>query len=190
MAVPFRKDRPDTRRRGGVVIYLKSSISFQIHIIFSHAIMDALENLCLKFQTLMGYIDELSNTALESNSKLIIGGDFNQLDHHSILQTAPSWFGFATQQLQQLQSLIKKLIRFNYLPASYPAVTQIFNTLDSKLFKQVENNNNHVIHPLLSPIKTTTHNLRQRKHNYQVATQSTYQEKIFITRYLKHINTQ
>ncbi|ESO05701.1 hypothetical protein HELRODRAFT_171362 [Helobdella robusta] len=26
---------------------------------------------------------------------------------------------------------------------------------------------NHVIHPLVPPIKTATHNLRQRKHNYQ-----------------------
>ncbi|ESO02878.1 hypothetical protein HELRODRAFT_174320 [Helobdella robusta] len=104
--------------------------------------------------------------------------------------TAPSWPGFATQQqLQQLQSLIKKLIRFNYLPASYPTVTQIFNTLDSWLFKKIENNNNHVIHPLLPPIKTTTHNLRQRKHNYQDVAQSTYKEKTFITPHLKHIST-
>ncbi|ESO04397.1 hypothetical protein HELRODRAFT_172779 [Helobdella robusta] len=35
-----------------------------------------------------------------------------------IKYAAPSWSGFATQQqLQQLQSLIKKLIRFNYLSA-------------------------------------------------------------------------
>ncbi|ESO11784.1 hypothetical protein HELRODRAFT_166826 [Helobdella robusta] len=107
-----------------------------------------------------------------------------------IKYAAPSWSGFATQQqLQQLQSLIKKLIRFNCLPASYPTVTQIFNTLDSRLFKKIENNNNHVIHPLLPPIKTTTHNLRQRKHKYQVVAQSTYQEKTFITRHLKHITT-
>ncbi|ESO04262.1 hypothetical protein HELRODRAFT_172619 [Helobdella robusta] len=89
-----------------------------------------------------------------------------------IKYAAPSWSGFATQQqLQQLQSLIKKLIRCNYLPASYPTITQIFNTLDSRLFKKIENNNNH------------------RKHKYQVAAQSTYQEKTFITRHLKNIST-
>ncbi|ESN93126.1 hypothetical protein HELRODRAFT_181222 [Helobdella robusta] len=69
-----------------------------------------------------------------------------QLTQYSVLHmltkaclsgTAPSWSGFATQQqLQQLQSLIKKLIRFNYLPASYPTVTQIFNILNSRLFKK------------------------------------------------------
>ncbi|ESN99421.1 hypothetical protein HELRODRAFT_162969 [Helobdella robusta] len=59
-----------------------------------------------------------------------------------IKYAAPSRSGFAKQQqLQQLQSLIKKLIRFSYLPASYPTVTQIFNTLDTRLFKKVENNN-------------------------------------------------
>ncbi|ESO07825.1 hypothetical protein HELRODRAFT_170384 [Helobdella robusta] len=78
-----------------------------------------------------------------------------------IKYAALSWSGFATQhQLQQLQSLIKKLIRLNYLHASYPAVTQIFNTLDSRLLKKVNNNNNnnHVTHLLLPTIKTTTHN--------------------------------
>ncbi|ESO02862.1 hypothetical protein HELRODRAFT_174299 [Helobdella robusta] len=115
----------------------------------------------------------------------------HRITHHSrIKYAASSWCGFATQQQpQQLQSLIKKLIRFNYLPASYPTVTQIFNPLDSRLFKKIENNNNHVILPLLPSIKTTTHNLRQRKHNYQVDAQSTYQEKIFITWHLKHIST-
>ncbi|ESN91361.1 hypothetical protein HELRODRAFT_165387 [Helobdella robusta] len=203
MATHFKKDRSGRRRGGGVVIYLKSSISSQIHIVSPHAINDALKTLCLKcfidsepyficaiyhppnhpsyeVSTLMGYIDELSNTALGSGSKLIIVGDFNQLDHHSILQkglhpiflgpthqgfqtfyalkillphglrgfklfditesllisnikyAALPWSGFATQ-LQQLQSLIKKLIRFDYLPASYLTVTQIFNTLDSKI---------------------------------------------------------
>ncbi|ESO04688.1 hypothetical protein HELRODRAFT_172358 [Helobdella robusta] len=59
----------------------------------------------------------------------------------------------------------KKLNRLNYLPASYPTVTQISNILDSRLFKK-------------------------RKHDYQVATQSTYQDKTFITRHLKYISTQ
>ncbi|ESO10380.1 hypothetical protein HELRODRAFT_183705 [Helobdella robusta] len=50
-----------------------------------------------------------------------------------IKYAASTWSAFATQQqLRQLQSLIKKLIRFNYLPASYPTVTQIFNPLNSR----------------------------------------------------------
>ncbi|ESO12418.1 hypothetical protein HELRODRAFT_158945 [Helobdella robusta] len=42
-----------------------------------------------------------------------------------IKYAALNWSGFATQPLQQLQSLIEKIIRLNYLPSSYPAVTQI-----------------------------------------------------------------
>ncbi|ESO02823.1 hypothetical protein HELRODRAFT_174247 [Helobdella robusta] len=103
-------NHPGRQRGGGVVISLKLSISSQIHIVLPHSINNALETLCLKctidsepyficaiyhppnhpsyeVSTLMGYIDKLSNTALGSESKLIIGGDFKQLDHHYILQT-------------------------------------------------------------------------------------------------------
>ncbi|ESN99413.1 hypothetical protein HELRODRAFT_162960 [Helobdella robusta] len=54
-----------------------------------------------------------------------------------IKYAAPSWCSFVTQQqLQQLQSPIKKLVRLNYLPATYPTVTQMFNKLDSRLIKK------------------------------------------------------
>ncbi|ESO05986.1 hypothetical protein HELRODRAFT_160090 [Helobdella robusta] len=57
--------------------------------------------------TMMCSIDELSNTALESDSKLIIGGDFNQLDHHSILRTGlHSIFWGPTHQGRMFQHII------------------------------------------------------------------------------------
>ena len=93
----------------------------------------------------------------------------------------PSWSGFTTrQQLQQLQSLINKLIRLQYLPSSYPNITNIFSTLDSRLFNKIESNTNHVMHHLLPSIKTHIHNLRQRKHKYDITTYSTLQNKTFI----------
>ncbi|ESN93127.1 hypothetical protein HELRODRAFT_181223 [Helobdella robusta] len=127
---PFRKDRLGRRRRGGVVIYLKSSISSQIHMVSPHVINDALETLCLKCiidsepyficatyhppnhpsyeaSTLKGYIDELSNTALGSDSKLITTSNFNKLDHHSILQTDlhPIFWGPTHQCLNLLDRI-------------------------------------------------------------------------------------
>ncbi|ESN93145.1 hypothetical protein HELRODRAFT_181252 [Helobdella robusta] len=130
---------------------LRRNMSLKIHFLNSH----------LDFFPLCGAV---SDEHRERGIKL-----FDITESLIILRikyAAPSWSGLATQQQhQQLHSLIKKLIRFNYLSASYPTVTQIFNTLDSRLFKK-------------------------RKHNYQVATQSTYQEKTFITKHLKHINTQ
>ncbi|ESO05375.1 hypothetical protein HELRODRAFT_171767 [Helobdella robusta] len=137
---PFRKDRPGRRRGGGVVIYLKSSISSQIHIVPPHAVNDTLETLCLKciidsepyiicaiyhlsneVSTMMCYINELSNTALGSDSKLIIGVDFNQLDHYSILQTGlhPIFWGPTHQghNLDRIYGINVNLdITFTYRP--------------------------------------------------------------------------
>ncbi|ESO11726.1 hypothetical protein HELRODRAFT_166746 [Helobdella robusta] len=196
-----RKDRTGRQCGGGVVIYLKSSISSQIHIVLPRAINDALETLCLK--CIIDFICAIYHapnhpsyevsTLMGSDSKLVIGGDFNQLDHHSILQTAitkyintliinfnsktftNSKLGSKAMRDQQLQSLIKKLICFNYLPASYPTVTQIFNTFDSRLFKkQIDANtlNTHFVSMSTdpsyktSPTKATTINSRHQRQQF------------------------
>ena len=103
---------------------------------------------------------------------------------------APSWSGFINQQqLKQLQSLLNKLIRLNYLPISYPPISTIFHTLDSRLFLKVTTNPHHVLHQILPPKKKATHNLRQRKHNYDIPQYSTYQNKTFIPRHLNYITS-
>jgi len=104
---------------------------------------------------------------------------------------APSWSGFINQQqLTQLQSLLNKLIRLNYLPINYPSISTIFQTLDARLFIKITTNHHHVLHQILPPPKKTTHNLRPRKHNFDTPAYSTYQNKTFIPRHLKQLNFQ
>ena len=48
-----------------------------------------------------------------------------------IKYAAPSWCGFANHEhIKQLQSLLNKLIKLNYLPPNYPVIKAIFASLD------------------------------------------------------------
>ena len=72
-----------------------------------------------------------------------------------IKYAAPSWCGFANNEhIKQLQSLLNKLIRLNYLPLNYPKIKAIFSSPDERLFLRVNNNQHHVLHQILPPVKS------------------------------------
>ena len=84
-----------------------------------------------------------------------------------IKYAAPSWRGFANHEhIKQLQSLLNKLIRLNYLPPNYPKIKSIFASLDERLFSRVISNPHHVLHQVLPPVKSTSRDMRRRTHNY------------------------
>ena len=87
-----------------------------------------------------------------------------------IKYAAPSWCGFANHEhIKQLQSLLNKVIRLNYLPANYLKIEAIFASLDERLFsrvKRVTNNPHHVHHQIFPPVKSTSRDMRRRTHNY------------------------
>ena len=86
---------------------------------------------------------------------------------YPIKYAAPSWCGFAnSEHLKQLQPLLNKFIRFNYLPSNYPKIKAIFSSLDERLFSRVTNNPHHVLHQILPPVKSTFRDMRKRTHNY------------------------
>ena len=63
--------------------------------------------------------------------------------------------------MKQLQSLLNKLMRLNYLPPNYPKVEAIFVSLDERLFSRVTNNPHHVTHQILPPVKSTSRDMRR-----------------------------
>ena len=96
---------------------------------------------------------------------------------------APLWRGFAnSEHIKQLQSLLHKLIRFNYLLPNYPKIKAIFPPLDERLFSRVTNNPHHVLHQILPPVMSTSRGMRRRKHNYTKKIYSSYQDETFLSR--------
>ena len=84
-----------------------------------------------------------------------------------IKTSAPSCCGFANHEyLKQLQSLLNKLIRLNYLLPNYPKIKSIFASFDERLFSRVTSNPHHVLHQILPPVKSTSPDMRRRTHNY------------------------
>ena len=64
------------------------------------------------------------------------------------------------------------------------SIDQLADRLDRILFRKVDRNSAHVLHPLLSPRLSTLHNLRQRDHSYSLSIASTSRRRNFITRML------
>ena len=64
-----------------------------------------------------------------------------------------------------LQSVIKKAIRYGYLPRSFCTLDELREDSDEKLFFSARYYPNHVLHRLLPQPKSIGYNLRQRTHN-------------------------
>ena len=100
----------------------------------------------------------------------------------------PSWCGFAnSEHIKQLQSILNKLIRINFLSPNYPKLKAMFASFDECSFSGFTNNQHHVLHQILPPAKSTSSDMRTRRHNYTKTIYSSYQGKTFFPRLL---NTQ
>jgi len=62
----------------------------------------------------------------------------------------------------KLQSVIKKAVRYGYLPRSFSTLRDLSKDSDEKLFFLARYNLNHVLHRLLPLPKTVQYNLRKR----------------------------
>ena len=105
----------------------------------------------------------------------------------SILTYASSaWWGFLqVSELNQLESIVKKAIKWGLLPYNQPTLRNIFELHDKKLFKTILSNKYHALHHLLPPTKILHMTLRPRKHDLVLPQSYTSLQKInFINRML------
>ena len=78
----------------------------------------------------------------------------------------PAWGGFLnTSSLNKLQPVIHKGIKWGFYTKADPSFSQIVEKRDSNLFNTILSNPLHVLHHLLTPVKSITYNLRPRAHN-------------------------
>ena len=66
----------------------------------------------------------------------------------------------------RMQGVLKKLQRSGFLSHNFQTFIQICEAADAQLFSSIIHNDDHVLHQLLPPVKTHSHNLRKRAHDF------------------------
>ena len=100
-----------------------------------------------------------------------------------MLYASPVWWGFAGQcERNRLQTLIRRLIRYHYLPEDSPSFEQLCLKADSRLFSAVLTDKGHVLHALLPPVKTSVYSLRPRAHDRVIPPADSLMRRTYITR--------
>ena len=99
-----------------------------------------------------------------------------------IMYASPAWVGLAGQEEQtRINSFLGRSKRFGYYPEDGKMFEELSANAEDKLFKNIESNNNHVLHHLLPEKNITKYNLRDRMHNYSLPAKD---DRNFINRIL------
>ena len=80
---------------------------------------------------------------------------------------APAWWGFVSATSKcQLESFLRKAIKFNYHPDNQLSIDQVVESMEYNLFQSIVGNLNHSLFNLLPPKKQVQHDLRKRGHDF------------------------
>ena len=86
-----------------------------------------------------------------------------------ILYAAPAWHGFMSAQDQErIDSFLRKSARAGFCPPESGSFSDHVAAADDRLYRQICQNHNHVLHGLLPPAATQIYNLRNRRNGPRV----------------------
>ena len=87
-----------------------------------------------------------------------------------LLYASPSWWWLAlASDKERLEKILKRAKRLHFIEQSYPTVSELANTADTKLFLFILHNPNHVLYQFLPPLRPpTNYNMRERIHNHML----------------------
>ena len=98
---------------------------------------------------------------------------------------SPAWWGYISNASKmRLQKIIQKLQKSGFLPRHFETVSALCDSADDVLFQSILYNENHVLYPLLPPIKCTGYDLRPRAHNRILPKADVAMRRNFIIRML------
>jgi hypothetical protein len=99
---------------------------------------------------------------------------------------SPAWWGFASaEDKNRLEAVLRKATRAKFYSSDGKTIAALCSAADSKLFRNVLLNPDHVLHRLLPPRKSHNYNLRTRTHDLTVPHKMhSLDELNFITRML------
>ena len=91
---------------------------------------------------------------------------FNATVISRLTYAAPSWWGYSTKSERNvLQSVINRAVKWGFCTKGDYEIEQLCSTIEDKLFSNVLDNIDHVLHQFLPPEKTCPYSLRPRAHN-------------------------
>ena len=80
-----------------------------------------------------------------------------------------AWWGFANAaDLERVEAFLRRSVKMGYRPEQSPTFASICSAADNKLFRNIINNTNHLLHPLLPPLRSQHHSLRTRAQLHQL----------------------
>ena len=98
---------------------------------------------------------------------------------------SPAWRSFCSvSDLSRLESVEQKARRWGFYSNQASTITDILNQADKGLFQKFLQKSDHVLHPMLPPIKATVYCMRTRGQNGQLSTKSGLTSQNFIIRML------
>ena len=77
-----------------------------------------------------------------------------------------AWWGLLDAQgRSRLEGVLKKAMKGGFLPKTHPAVAQICDSADERMFGEILRNPGQTLHHLLPPINQAKSRLRTRAHD-------------------------
>ena len=145
-------------------VTLQNNLSMQDHV--KNLVSKAGQSMyALKILKSNGLANRLLNTVTQATL-------LSQLTYASV-----AWWGFCSAEDRlRLQSTLNRAHRWGLLCSpSPPSFSEICDKSDTSLFNKITTADNHVLHSLLPPRRSTHYNLRSRAHDYSLPLNSTLQ---------------
>ena len=102
-----------------------------------------------------------------------------------LLYASSAWWGFANAETRKrFQSVLNRCCRLGFLPSDSATFETLVLDQCSTLFNDIENNNFHVLHQLLPPIRNTPYDLRPRSSQRSIPMSNDRMRKTFLCRQL------
>jgi hypothetical protein len=85
----------------------------------------------------------------------------------------PAWWGFSSAADRgRIEAFLRRSVSFNYRTFSAPSFNSLCVSADHKLFNSILHNSQHILFPLLPPVRDNHYSLRIRSHNRQLPSRS------------------
>jgi hypothetical protein len=85
----------------------------------------------------------------------------------------PAWWGFSSAaDRSRIEGFLRRSVALNYRTVSAPSFRSICDSAGDKLFQCILHNSQHILFPLLPPVRDTQYSLRVRSHNHKLPARS------------------